>query len=115
MRGSLGLSGSCAWQVSPRLILIHGPMAQLVERLPCTEEVSGSNPLGSISIGKIADQTRFFLFIPDAQDIPHRNILRLEFMMSPIVVNGIFPFSLRRSEHCSPQHSSLRIYISKFI
>ena len=25
-----------------------GPMAQLVERLPCTEEVSGSNPLGSI-------------------------------------------------------------------
>ena len=28
-------------------------------------------------IGKISDQTRFFLFLHDAQNIAHRNILRL--------------------------------------
>ena len=33
--------------VKPAMMMLSGALAQLGERLPCTQEVSGSIPLGS--------------------------------------------------------------------
>ena len=41
--------------LGPPLIVCFGALAQLGERLPCTQEVSGSIPLGSTIIVKILE------------------------------------------------------------
>ena len=44
-----------------------GPVAHLVERLTCTEEAAGSNPVGSTSIKKRPSvRTAFFICGPEA-------------------------------------------------
>lgn|GEM_PF-2948283 len=45
--------------------ILYGPVAQLVERLICTEEVAGSNPVGSTDIQKFRF-IRDFLYLKES-------------------------------------------------
>ena len=49
----VGVAGSSPVFRSIRIYINSGALAQLGERLPCTQEVSGSIPLGSTNIHKV--------------------------------------------------------------
>ena len=59
--------------LGPPFIISHGALAQLGERLPCTQEVSGSIPLSSTNYER---QIRSKLFEEAIEGAPERIHIR---------------------------------------